>query len=116
MKALKPRHLAHVDSRSKLEALRSQYRCAPGTCNNSRSIGVRPVRRPYSVDGASVRKSLRPNFHALCRELNQTLLEVERLANALDTLPEADSLVAEAQTLLMNLESETDGYDGQRRS
>jgi hypothetical protein len=57
-----------------------------------------------------------PKVHALCRELNQTLLEVERLANALDSAPEADSLVAEAQALLMKLESETDGHDDQRRS
>jgi hypothetical protein len=45
--------------------------------------------------------------HALCRELNQTLMEVQRWANVLDTAPDADSLVTEAQTLLMKLESET---------
>jgi hypothetical protein len=53
---------------------------------------------------------------ALCRELNQTLLEVERWAKVLDSAPEADRLVAEAQTLLMKLESEADWQDDQRRS
>jgi hypothetical protein len=54
--------------------------------------------------------------HALCRELNQTLLEVERWARVLDSPPEADRLVAEAQTLLMKLECEADGDDDRRRS
>jgi hypothetical protein len=54
--------------------------------------------------------------HALCRELDRTLLEVEHWANVLDSAPEAPHLVAEAQTLLVKLESEVDQDDDQRRS
>jgi hypothetical protein len=52
--------------------------------------------------------------HALCRELDQTLLEVERWANVLNRAPEAGSLLAEAQSLLVMLESESDGDDNQQ--
>jgi hypothetical protein len=48
---------------------------------------------------------------ALYRELGHALLEVERWTNALNSRRQADSLLAEAQALLTELEPQANGYD-----